>query len=75
MAEGRPMFFQKVRFSGGEYKKITLLRQGVGKGNVRDIWTFGLPIFDFGKAFMLILVSRLARCRLPVCSMNSFPKQ
>jgi len=27
MAEARPMFFQKVYFSGGEYKKITLLRQ------------------------------------------------
>jgi len=27
MAEGRPMFFQKVYFSGGGYKKITLLRK------------------------------------------------
>jgi hypothetical protein len=37
MAEGRPMFFQKVYFSGGQYKKITLLRQWEwGAGDVSD---------------------------------------
>jgi len=67
MAEGWPLFFQKVRFSGGEYKKITLLRQGgrlysrekgghplvFRKRDDGEKLTFKPLNINFGKAFMV----------------------